>query len=204
MIAWLKHLLTPDFEIVDKLIDATSMASARASVAQAIADVGKRASNHDQEVFALQHRLPLGCIAGIPAIRRIIRLLEDRIGLPCDPGKGGIQHQSPDGTYRLRWHQDSPIMGMSEKMRGRVAWIPLDPIDGRRPSLAFAKRGKQAPHHADARSFAVADVEFEKYMVIQNLDLGDVVLFSPHVFHSTYVDPLMSESRYSIDLRFLG
>lgn len=87
---------------------------------------------------------------------------------------------------------------------GLVAWVPLDMIDGSRPSLEIAPEEELRPHYLDERRFLVSEGSHDRpdAAVMLGLIPGDVVLFSPRAPHRTYCGPGMTNTRLSLDMRF--
>jgi ectoine hydroxylase-related dioxygenase (phytanoyl-CoA dioxygenase family) len=147
------------------------------------------------------------------AIPIAISIMEDLEGLGCDPTNCSVRIRDPDGSYSLGWHQDYASVGIEalnpefykkyENKLVKVAWIPLDPIDGTRPTLEVAEPEDPREHHRDAMRFLVADeLKDREGQVIKGMEPGDVLLFSPYAPHRSYSSPGMTNTRLSIDLRF--
>lgn len=158
------------------------------------ADDGARA------VFQRQGGLRLSDLKSAE-IGRLARALEIRLGLVCDLSKCSARTQKPNGDYQIPWHQDRAAM---DAENGMVAWVPLDPLDGTRPSLEIAPEEAAAwEHYRDERRFLVSDrVPSGPSAILSGLEPGDVVLFSPLAPHRTWCEPGMVNTRLSLDMRF--
>lgn len=121
-------------------------------------------------------------------------------GVWCDLSSCSARIQSAqDIDRRLNWHQDAAPM----KSDGVVAWVPLDPIDGSRPSLEICDRLQEiVSHETDSRGFLIATKAPLKGEVLTAMDPGDVAFFSPYAMHRTHIDPTMPNTRLSVDMRF--
>ena len=88
--------------------------------------------------------------------------------------------------------------------RGMVVWVPLDPIDGTRPSLEVAQPMLPLRHIADPKGFLIFDgiISVGETTVLNDLELGDVAAFTPYAPHRSYIAPTMTNTRLSLDLRF--
>lgn len=138
------------------------------------------------------------------AVRRLVRELMLKSKLSCDLSKCSVRRQKPSGVHKLPWHQDYAPMQLQPGCPGIVAWVPLDPIDGSRPSLEIAPSEEPLSHYCDDRNFLVSDDAAERTgsVTVSDLDPGDVVMFSPYEPHRTYCTPDMTSERLSLDLRF--
>lgn len=95
-------------------------------------------------------------------------------------------------------------MRLDEGKPGAIAWVPLDPIDGSRPTLEIASEEDRKAHHRDDRRFLETDDNRDRSdaVIVSELEIGDIVLFSPYEPHRTYCTPDMRNERLSLDLRF--
>jgi hypothetical protein len=140
-------------------------------------------------------------------ITRIIDELVIILGFPLSSfhaDRSGVQLQQPDGRHGQQWHQDWGAMANPHAI-GITAWIPLDPIDGTRPSLEFAGELPPLAHEYDARGYALTShPELAIHPTpLLNLNIGDVVTFGPRELHRTFVAPAMTQPRLSLDFRFI-
>jgi len=108
-------------------------------------------------------------------------------------------------TPNIGWHQDYIAMEMRNSiLRGVTVWIPLDPIDGTRPTMEFGAENEKGPrqHQSDQWKFAVSEYAPAGTMILKDLPAGSAVLFGPLLMHRTYIAPEMTHSRISMDIRF--
>jgi hypothetical protein len=138
------------------------------------------------------------------SITAIVNELTAILGLPFRADRSGVQLQQPDGRHGQQWHQDWGTMANPDAI-GVTAWIPLDPIDGTRPSLEFAGELPPLAHEYDARGYALTShPELAIHPTpLLNLNIGDVVTFGPRELHRTFLAPTMTQPRLSMDLRFI-
>jgi hypothetical protein len=151
--------------------------------------------------YAHQQRIELDGLDS-PTIKKIADLCEALTWHPWRPKKSGAQVHGPKSfeTTSQSWHQD--IVALDGPV-GCTVWIPLDPIDGTRPSLRFGGEHPALQHHIDQRQFSyVPDIEVDVYSILNRADLGTVVMFSWSELHGTYWDSNMTNGRISLDLRF--
>ncbi len=119
--------------------------------------------------------------------------------------KPSLKHSSgrvqyPSDPKHLAWHQDVTAMYGKD---GMIAWVPLDPIDGTRPTLQLAGSSEHVKHGVDPRGFAIAkDQRITATDTLTNLEIGDVVWFDPGMLHRSYSTPDMTNPRHSLDMRF--
>ena len=153
--------------------------------------------------FARQARMRVSLFPSDP-ITRIVNELARILGFPFRPDRSGVQVQFPDGRHGQQWHQDWGAMANPHAI-GVTAWIPLDPIDGTRPSLEFAGELPPLAHEYDSRGYALTShPELAIHPTpLLNLSIGDVVTFGPRELHRTFVAPTMTQPRLSLDLRFI-
>ncbi len=108
--------------------------------------------------------------------------------------------QYPSDPKHLAWHQDVTAMHHND---GMIGWVPLDPIDGTRPTLQLAGSCEHVKHGVDPRGFAIAkDQRITATDTLTNLEVGDVVWFDPGMLHRSYSAPDMTNPRHSLDMRF--
>jgi hypothetical protein len=157
---------------------------------------------HREGYFAKLGRIRLSLFQS-QAIGTIVDRLAAHANFPFRPDRSGVQLQKPDGAHQLGWHQDWVAIG---NRPGITAWVPLDSIDGTRPTLEFAGAIAPIPHHEDEHGFMIADLAGKTVVstVVERLELGDVVMFSPLELHRTYCDGSMTQARMSLDLRFVS
>jgi ectoine hydroxylase-related dioxygenase (phytanoyl-CoA dioxygenase family) len=153
--------------------------------------------------YARQGRMRVPLFPSDP-VTRIVNQLATMLGFPFRVDRSGVQVQQPDGRHGQHWHQDWGAMANPHAI-GVTAWIPLDPIDGTRPSLEFAGELPPLAHEYDARGYALTShPELAIHPTpLLNLSIGDVVIFSPRELHRTFVAPSMTRPRLSLDLRFI-
>jgi ectoine hydroxylase-related dioxygenase (phytanoyl-CoA dioxygenase family) len=154
--------------------------------------------------FARQGRMRVPLSFPSDPITRIINQLVTILGLPFRADRSGVQVQQPDGRHGRQWHQDWETMADPHAI-GVTAWIPLDPIDGTRPSLEFAGELPPLAHEYDAHGYPLTShPELAIHTTpLLNLNIGDVVTFGPRELHRTFVAPSMTQPRLSLDLRFI-
>ncbi len=128
--------------------------------------------------------------------------LQDITKQPCDLDKCSARLQAPNGEKQLRWHQDYSPMQLNAGEDGIVAWLPLDQLDGTRPSLEVASPCKPFDHETDKYLFKVIQDGDFIGQILSGIGPGDVILFSPFAPHRTYIAPGMTNSRLSLDMRF--
>lgn len=157
---------------------------------------------------ALQGGFPLTDVQPFPEIARLLRPFVRTLvpGAVVRLSSSSARLQVPSGEdKRLGWHQDAVPMQMGTKEQGVVAWLPLDPIDGTRPTLQVCEPLRTVVRHAaDKRQFSVAtDPQVQPVCkVLEEMAVGDVALFSPFAMHRTYTDEHMTQPRLSLDIRF--
>jgi ectoine hydroxylase-related dioxygenase (phytanoyl-CoA dioxygenase family) len=153
--------------------------------------------------FTRQARMRVSLFPSDP-ITRIVNELVRILGFPFRAERSGVQLQLPDGRHSQQWHQDWGAMANPHAI-GVTAWIPLDPIDGTRPSLEFAGELPPLAHEYDSRGYALTShPELAIHPTpLLNLSIGDVVTFGPRELHRTFVAPTMTQPRLSLDLRFV-
>ncbi len=154
-----------------------------------------------RSTWALQSGINLSDIP-CPALGVLAGNLSSVIGLPCSLRFSSVRLQACTGDRQLRWHQDCAPMQLVDGQRGEVAWVPLDEIDGTRPTLEVADVTSGRAHERDDRIFLVIPGAEFIGDVLHRMSVGDVAFFSPYAPHRTYVTDAMTESRLSLDLRF--
>ncbi len=181
-------------------VDAGLLAAVRVRCVEAIACISE-APEYDRGTWALQSGIGLASIECAPLLV-LAATLQVHCGLPCSLARSSVRLQAHDGARQLRWHQDYAPMGLAEGQVGMVAWVPLDAIDGSRPSLEVARETARLEHRTDDREFLVAPAVELAGKVVNGLAVGDVVWFSPYEPHRTWVGPWMWRPRLSLDVRF--
>jgi len=179
---------------------------ARLDVATALANVDEWTDLVAEDIYHRQGGLRLTNIDSL-AISRIAQSLENEIGFNSDLSRSSARAQVATGVHALDWHQDYAGMELKPGQEGMVAWVPLDYIDHTRPGLEIAQSVEPTPHYRDERRFLQASYFIptkNNTIVIDNLPLGDVVLFSPYEPHRTHRTPAMTQTRLSLDMRFYG
>jgi hypothetical protein len=194
-----------DVAIIRHVFDATWIVDAKIELLKAIEQVPLR-TDEVPEIYARQRGIRLSKIYPRNAINVIADQLNWLTGMRCDLNRSAGKSNDPKEDIRLGWHQDVAGMAIEEGEEAVVAWVPLDPIDGSRPSLEIGPSSYGWPHIRDEHRFLVLEKEpiGLSGTVVQGLDRGDVVLFSPYTFHRTYVNESMTETRLSLDMRFYG
>jgi len=191
--------------ILRGFFDDYTMKCARLDVTAALATIDEWANPAAKSVHDRQGGLRLSDIDS-PAIGKMARKLEKKIGLASDLSRSSAREQAPTGVHALDWHQDYAGMELKPGQHGMVAWVPLDRIDATRPGLEVAPvTAAPTPHYRDERRFLVSfvPVDHPDALVIDSLPLGDVVLLNPYEPHRTHRTPAMTQSRLSLDMRFL-
>ena len=181
-------------EILHRILPAGLLQEARH-------DVAAEMERNPGPDFAQKGRIRLSWFDST-AINAIARRLSAHAGLPFRADRSGAQLQRPDGSHHQGWHQDLPAIG---GLVGFTMWVPLDPIDGTRPTLEFAGEAPAQDSEYEAQGFSNEDMRGVAFVptVIDRLELGDVVMFGPLELHRTYCDASMTQPRLSLDLRFL-
>lgn len=187
-------------EILRNALDVNLLTAVRDHVMRAI-DTVCEASTATRSTFTDQRGINLSDITS-PAILLLTAQLQQITNLPCNLSKCSARQQFPDGEYQLRWHQDCAPMELQHGETGVVAWVPLDPINGTRPSLEIAEPVPAHDHVRDERVFLVIEGQEFHGKQIRGLAVGDIVLFSPYAPHRTYCSHEMSRPRLSLDIRF--
>lgn len=120
-----------------------------------------------------------------------------------------VVHQDSKFRKGLKYHQD----GNDANNSGVVFWVPLVDIDNDTPTLKviIKKFDKYFSFHADEVGFAIIDEQEkleknyeESIVTLNNMRLGDILLFDFTTVHSTYVNENMNKTRFSIDVRLQG
>ncbi len=181
-------------------VDAGLLGAVRVHCLQAISRISE-APEYDRGTWALQSGIRLASIECGPLLV-LAAALQSECGLPCSLARSSVRLQACDGVRRLRWHQDYAPMGLAEGQVGMVAWVPLDAIDGSRPSLEVARERPRLEHGEDDRAFLVAPGVELAGEVLADMAVGDVAWFSPYEPHRTYIGPWMWRPRLSLDVRF--
>jgi hypothetical protein len=111
--------------------------------------------------------------------------------------------------YGLKLHQD----GSDLTKDGVVFWIPLVDIDAETPTLKVVLKnpGRYFTNQADSIGFSIIadqaaiEKEFKNQIVtIDDMLMGDVLVFDFSTIHSTYTTTNMNKLRYSMDVRILA
>ncbi len=157
----------------------------------------------EPEIFRRQRGIRLSTIE-CDEIKSVVLYLEAMTGLKCDLTQCSARYQEPDGEHQLRWHQDAAPMKLGPDEEGIVAWVPLDPIDGTRPTLEIADPEPAHEHVTDKKRFLVIENAEFKGAPVKDLAVGDIVLMSPYEPHRTLIEPGMTQPRISMDMRFYG
>lgn len=181
-------------------VDINILAAIRLHVLRCI-DAIHTAPDSTQAIYKAQGGIRLSEIQSA-AILLLTAQLQQIVGQPCDLSKCSVRLQKPDGDQQLRWHQDYAPMKLEPDEDGVVAWVPLDPIDGTRPTLEIAKIKAPFSHHHDALGFLVSSWQGFDGRVLTDMAVGDIALFSPYAPHRTVCLPEMKNSRLSLDMRF--
>jgi hypothetical protein len=191
---------TNTYQKISAFIESELIEIIRAHVLDAIERVNE-ADFYTQGTFSAQRGIRLADIP-TPALSMLAGQLGSYLGKPCNFLKSSARQQFPTGQYKLPWHQDGAPMGFYAAKTGMVAWVPLDDIDGSRPSLEIADDAEPMDHIEDERMFLeIPNMDF-KGQVIPNMKVGDVLLFSPYAPHRTFIAPEMTNPRLSLDMRF--
>lgn len=121
------------------------------------------------------------------------------------------RRQTPQATEKyLPLHQDASPVCLPLHWPGLVFWVPLTDIDAETPSLDVVPRKMQQifAHVSDPETcFSVVDPkykidnEIQDIVTIQNMQLGDILIFSLATLHRTHLSPQMTKTRFSFDLR---
>jgi hypothetical protein len=148
-----------------------------------------------------QNRINLSQVES-KAIEEIAAQCQSITWFPYMPERSGAQIHEPNskGDSAQTWHQDIVALGGEH---GCVAWVPLDPLDGTRPSIMFAGERPSIRHYKDERDFSVAlDPVVETATLILKMELGDIIVFNWSELHSTYWPEGLTNGRVSLDLRY--
>jgi hypothetical protein len=185
------------FRIDRQLIDPKLLHLAKRELLQSIDRISQ--GTKESSVFERQGGLKLSTCYGT-IFQAIGDLLEPIAKFPANLPRSSGRIQYPSDPKRLAWHQDLTALDMQD---GIIAWVPLDPIDGTRPTLQIGNDSPPVKHKGDMRGFAVAT--HQDYPVLETLtglDVGDVCWFGPLTLHRTYSTPDMTNTRHSLDMRF--
>jgi ectoine hydroxylase-related dioxygenase (phytanoyl-CoA dioxygenase family) len=178
---------------------------ARETATQELLGANNSKNEDVRRIFRRQGGLRLDEVKS-PYIHAIANTLSEHFNLPHDHTKCSLREQIPESSMGLRWHQDYAPMQLKPGEDGVVCWVPLDPIDGLRPSMVVAKECQRLRHMRDDHRFLVIDpscgFEPEDGVIITDLEEGDIVTFSPYAPHRTYSNRMMTQPRYSLDLRY--
>ena len=118
-----------------------------------------------------------------------------------------------NGKGNIAFHQDSTSFVHSPGMDRRInnfarlqtMWIPLDPLDGTRPSVEYVSGWTETVYDHIAggdmveRNLPESIRGNPRYVV--EAELGDVVVHDQNAVHGTYVTPEMTNSRRNIEIR---
>jgi hypothetical protein len=176
-------------------------------VAGAVDDVLGAIKRNLGESFHDQGGISLDLIDS-PSIKEMLDVMVAKFGLPTDPRLCSARLQRPDGCFRLPWHQDWAPMDLQRlvkefgPVKARVCWVPLTPVDGRRPSLEVAEPAAPNNHLIDDRQFLYLPDYEAVGTILKDAVAGTCWSFSPFAPHRTWVTPTMTEDRISLDLRF--
>lgn len=156
--------------------------------------------SRDASIYARQGGIRLAsCLGTVFSI--VGELLEPIAKFPVDLRRSSGRIQHPCDRRHFAWHQDLTALDGRD---GLVAWIPLDALDGSRPTLQIGKTIHPIEHKLDDRRIAVAiDQDHEAIETIVGLEVGDVCWLGPYTMHRTYSTPDMTNPRHSLDMRFL-
>jgi hypothetical protein len=118
-----------------------------------------------------------------------------------------IRRQRPDEAARaLPWHQDSAVvLGRTFGwIRGFVVWLPFTPIDSQTPGLEVIDTRWPLMHFGNKKT---GYLEAQRQpsglpVAIDNMALGDALVFDINCPHRTRVVEGMTKTRFSVDLRF--
>lgn len=103
----------------------------------------------------------------------------------------------------LPWHQDYEYVGPLQQAIN--VWIPLTPVGGDYPGLELWLGGPQAPLLEPGQPTAERDAILAAIPASElwrpQMQPGDVLIFTPYTVHRTHLDPGMSKTRISYELR---
>ena len=88
-----------------------------------------------------------------------------------------------------------------------TVWIPLVKIDKQNGGLKFYKNKVNKMLQTNKSDKFIwqkqPDIKLKKFEDINNLDIGDIVIFNKHVIHSS-IPNNSKKIRFSIDIRYMG
>lgn len=157
-------------------------------------------------LWSLQGGMNIGQVQrpSLEAVYKIIAFMDDIIGYKCDPLESSLRVQLPESFWpKLPWHQDGA--GMRKAKDSIVAWVPLNTIDGKCPTIEFSNSQMTSllEHERNTNCFLEAENNGDAgSTIVDGLELGAVVIFSPWTLHRTYRTKDMTHARVSLDLRF--
>jgi hypothetical protein len=118
-----------------------------------------------------------------------------------------IRRQPPTSALALPWHTDAPVV-LGRRFgwtSGYVAWVPLTPITPSTPSLEICEWRQPLPHRGNRKTGYLESLipPIGPVLRIENMALGDILLFDINLPHRTCITPAMNQTRFSMDLRFV-
>lgn len=126
------------------------------------------------------------------------------------------QHRAGNTSSHVAWHFDYNFFGNYQ--RALVAWVPFDPVGTDAPGLEFCLPVDELSADDFARvlengrmpgSFSDAEVDRlfgtkERRLVIPQIGLGDIALFTSLILHRTQSMPEARADRLAIEFRMVS
>jgi hypothetical protein len=134
---------------------------------------------------------------------QMVRMVGCRYPVYCGPVVSHFTSTDLTGnSYGLPWHQDFPSMASSNN--AVIVWISVNDCSLETHSIAVAP-GEHIhgilPGLQTDKGYILTDQSFKNNKVL-NILMGDVLIFSPYLPHSTFVNPRSADYKLSFSRRF--
>lgn len=138
-----------------------------------------------------------------PILIEIIRFLGLAYPVYCGPVISHYTHSDPTGnSYGLPWHQDFPSMASSAN--SVIVWISINECSAQTHSLEVAPGMHTKgllPGEQNNNGYVLTNQTFEESRIL-DINVGDVLIFSPYLPHRTFLNPASSGYKLSFSRRF--